>query len=51
MQADKKRRAGRLRFVLPRDIGDVEYGVVVPERKVHGVLTRLSELPGGHEFR
>jgi 3-dehydroquinate synthase len=51
MQADKKKRAGRLRFVLPRDIGDVEYGVVVPERKVRAVLNRLSVVPGGDEFR
>jgi 3-dehydroquinate synthase len=51
MYADKKKRAGRLRFVLPRDIGDVEYGVVVPERKVRTVLERLSALPGGDEFR
>ncbi len=51
MQADKKKRAGRLRFVLPRDIGDVEYGVVVPERQVHRVLDRLAVIPGGDEFR
>ena len=51
MQADKKKREGRLRFVLPRDIGDVEYGVVVPDRQVHRVLSRLSVIPGGDEFR
>ncbi len=51
MQADKKKRAGTLRFVLPRSIGDVEYGVAVPERKVRAVLDRLMMPPGGAEFR
>ena len=51
MQSDKKKRAGELRFVLPREIGDVEYGVSVPERRVHAVLQRVSRLPGGDEFR
>jgi 3-dehydroquinate synthase len=51
MQSDKKKRDGRLRFVLPREIGDVEYGVVVPDRKVESVLKRLTTLPGGDEFR
>jgi 3-dehydroquinate synthase len=51
MQSDKKKRDGRLRFVLPREIGDVEFGIVVPERKVHGVLARLTQVPGGDEFR
>lgn len=51
MHADKKKRAGKLRFVLPRKIGDVEYGVTVPDSKVRSVLTRLQQLPGGDEFR
>lgn len=51
MSADKKKRAGRLRFVLPRAIGDVEYGVVVPDRTVRGVLERITQPPGGNEFR
>ena len=34
MQSDKKKRKGKLRFVLPRAIGDVEYGVEVPDRQV-----------------
>jgi 3-dehydroquinate synthetase len=51
MQSEKKKRDGRLRFVLPREIGDVEYGVVVPDRKVESVLKRLTTLPGGDEFR
>ncbi len=45
MQSDKKRRNGRLRFVLPRAIGDVEYGVEVPERTVRAVLAHLHESP------
>ena len=51
MASDKKRRAGRLRFVLPRAIGDVEYGVTVPDRTVRAVLERLTGPPGGDEFR
>lgn len=45
MASDKKRRAGRLRFVLPRAIGDVEYGVEVPDRAVKAVLERLTRSP------
>jgi 3-dehydroquinate synthetase len=45
MRSDKKKRAGKLRFVLPRTIGDVEYGVEVPERTVRGVLTQLRRPP------
>lgn len=41
MQVDKKRRGGRLRFVLPRAIGDVEYGIEAPERDVLRVLREL----------
>jgi 3-dehydroquinate synthetase len=51
MAADKKKRAGKLRFVLPRQIGDVEYGVVVPDRSVRAVLERITRPPGGDEFR
>jgi 3-dehydroquinate synthase len=51
MAADKKKRAGKLRFVLPREIGDVEYGVVVPERSVRAVLERITQPPGANEFR
>jgi 3-dehydroquinate synthase len=46
MQSDKKKRDGRLRFVLPRAIGDVEYGVEVPTQNVKRVLARLREMPG-----
>jgi 3-dehydroquinate synthetase len=45
MIGDKKRRAGKLRFVLPRAIGDVEYGIECDNRTVRGVLRRLSEPP------
>jgi 3-dehydroquinate synthase len=45
MQSDKKKRAGKLRFVLPRAIGDVEYGVEVPERQVRAVLAQLRRSP------
>ncbi|MEO6835930.1 MAG: 3-dehydroquinate synthase family protein [Candidatus Tumulicola sp.] len=45
MLADKKRRGGRLRFVLPRAIGDVEYGVECGDRAVRAVLERLGRLP------
>lgn len=51
MGADKKKREGRLRFVLPREIGDVEYGVVAPERSVKAVLERITAPPGAGEFR
>jgi 3-dehydroquinate synthetase len=45
MGSDKKKRDGRLRFVLPRAIGDVEYGVECSDRMVRGVLARLSREP------
>jgi len=45
MSSDKKKRNGRLRFVLPRAIGDVEYGVEVPERLVRTTLATLRKSP------
>jgi 3-dehydroquinate synthase len=51
MSADKKTRNGILRFVLPRTIGDVEYGITVPPRTLRAVLERLREVPGAREFR
>lgn len=45
MHRDKKRRNGRLRFVLPRSIGDVEYGVECSDRVVCSVLSRLKQVP------
>jgi 3-dehydroquinate synthase len=46
MRHDKKKRAGRQRFVLPRAIGDVEYGVECAPASVRAVLRRLAEPPG-----
>jgi len=51
MRADKKKRGGKLRFVLPRAIGDVEYGVACNPRSVRGVLARLREAPGSVRAR
>jgi 3-dehydroquinate synthetase len=45
MRSDKKRRDNRLHFVLPRAIGDVEYGVDCSDRSVRAVLTRLRRPP------
>lgn len=50
MQADKKKRDGRLRFVLPRAIGDVEYGCSVTDTAVKKTLARLVTPPGDNEF-
>lgn len=51
MVSDKKARDGRLRFVLPRAIGDVEYGVAVPAPTVRAVLRMLAHAPAGDEGR
>lgn len=51
MGADKKKRDGRLRFVLPREIGEVEYGITAADRTVKAVLERITAPPGGDEFR
>jgi 3-dehydroquinate synthase len=51
MLHDKKTRAGMLRFVLPRTIGDVEYGVSVPSRAVRAVLGRVRHAPSDAEFQ
>ncbi len=45
MRTDKKRRRGKLRFVLPLAIGDVEYGVECDNRSVRAVLARLQRPP------
>jgi 3-dehydroquinate synthase len=45
MRADKKRRDGQLRFVLPRAIGDVEYGVECSARTVRAALARVGRPP------
>jgi len=51
MGSDKKTRAGALRFVLPRTIGDVEFGVTVPARAVRSVLARVNATPTSAELR
>jgi 3-dehydroquinate synthetase len=45
MQSDKKRRDGRLRFVVPRALGEVERGVECDDRTVRSVLTQLGRKP------
>ncbi len=51
MQSDKKKRDGRLRFVLPREIGDVEFGVECSPAKVLGVLASMRLAPKDAETR
>jgi len=51
MATDKKARAGTLRFVLPRAIGDVEYGVTVSTRSLRSALARTGRPPSEHELR
>lgn len=43
MGTDKKRQAGRLRFVLPRDLGDVVVSDAVPREDVLAVLEAMQE--------
>ncbi len=50
MANDKKTRAGTLRFVLPRTIGDVEFGVTVSARDVRSVLACVNASPGAAEL-
>lgn len=45
MQTDKKKRNGKVRFVLPRAIGDVEYGVQCSDAQVRAVLERMRRPP------
>jgi len=51
MQSDKKKRGGKLRFVLPRAIGDVEYGVECTPRSVLAVLEAMRHDPKDAETR
>ncbi len=51
MAYDKKTRAGTLRFVVPRTLGDVEYGVAATPRTVRSVLQRLQTPPDASELR
>jgi len=50
MQADKKKRDGKLRFVLPNAIGDVEFGVAAADRDVRAVLRQMTSAPGDAEI-
>ena len=43
MGTDKKRQAGRLRFVLPRDLGDMVVSDAVPREDVLAVLETMRE--------
>jgi 3-dehydroquinate synthetase len=51
MRGDKKKRGGRLRFVVPRAIGDVEYGVECADRTVRAVLERMQQPPENFRAR
>ena len=42
MRSDKKARGGRLRFILPHEIGGVRAAENVPERALAAVLTGLG---------
>jgi 3-dehydroquinate synthase len=44
MRTDKKSRGGRLRWVLPRRIGEVDTGVDVPHALVRNVIGRLPQI-------
>lgn len=44
MMVDKKRRAGRLRFVLPIRPGQVEFGIEAPEALVRDIVDGLRKL-------
>jgi 3-dehydroquinate synthetase len=50
MKADKKKRDGLLRFVLPRAIGDVEYGVSVSDVALRKTVAQCVTPPGDGEF-
>ena len=50
MEVDKKRRDGRLRFVLPLAIGDVEPGVEVPTRALRRAVEACVTQPTQREF-
>jgi 3-dehydroquinate synthase len=51
MSVDKKSRGGTPRFVVPRAIGDVEYGVSASARLVRSVLAKIAQTPGASELR
>jgi 3-dehydroquinate synthase len=43
MRSDKKKQGGRLKYALPRDIGDVVIGVDVKDDVVRDVLIAMKE--------
>jgi 3-dehydroquinate synthase len=45
-RGDKKSRGGRARWVLARDIGDVAWGVDVPDALVLSVIRAMPEIAG-----
>ena len=51
MSVDKKSRGGIPRFVVPRAIGDVEFGVSTTARTLRSVLAKISDAPGAAELR
>ena len=44
IRRDKKSRDGRIRWVLPRKIGEIELGVEVPDAVVRRIMARLPEI-------
>lgn len=51
MGRDKKRRNGRLRFVLPSAIGDVAYGIEARASAVRAVLRAMQRAPESPRIR
>jgi len=47
MSGDKKARGGRVRFILPRRIGEVRAAENVPEQALAEVLAGLGTRPRG----
>jgi 3-dehydroquinate synthase len=50
MTSDKKARAGKLRFVLPRAIGAVDFGVTATAAQVRSVVKQILTPPAKREF-
>jgi 3-dehydroquinate synthetase len=47
LRADKKSRAGQVRWVLPMRVGQVEIGAEVPETLVRRTVAQLAQFPAG----
>jgi 3-dehydroquinate synthetase len=43
MRSDKKKQLGRLKFALPRDIGDVVIGVDVKDELIRQAIDAVRE--------